>query len=232
MGSSGVRAAATKASTRARVWRVTSIKRSFRKREGAGHSPASSARSGALRSAARGASSEARRSASGGKRCRCTHATRSSVPSNGDSRLSIASSMGASSMGEWYPLRRRLDRAPRARHPSPMRSPLDAARELAPRIRSAADEIEAKRELPRELFEAIADAGLFHLALPRSLGFPELDPPTYIQVIETLGQADASTAWAVNQGAIYATYSARMPPATARAIFVDPPRAVVANTPA
>ena len=38
--------------------------------------------------------------------------------------------------------------------------PLDAARELAPRIRAAADEIEASRELPRPLFEAIADAGL------------------------------------------------------------------------
>ena len=113
-----------------------------------------------------------------------------------------------------------------------MRSPLDAARELAPRIRSAADEIEAKRELPRELFEALADAGLFHLALPRSLGGPEIDPPSYIQVIETLGQADASTAWAVNQGAIFATYAARMPRELARAIWIETPRAVVANTPA
>ena len=113
-----------------------------------------------------------------------------------------------------------------------MRSPLDAARELAPRIRSAADEIEAKRELPRELFEALADAGLFHLALPRSLGGPEIDPPSYIEVIETLGQADASTAWAVNQGAIFATYAARMPRDLARAIWIETPRAVVANTPA
>jgi alkylation response protein AidB-like acyl-CoA dehydrogenase len=113
-----------------------------------------------------------------------------------------------------------------------VRSPLDAARELAPRIRSAADEIEAKRELPRELFEALADAGLFHLALPRSLGGPEIDPPSYIQVIETLGQADASTAWAVNQGAIFATYAARMPRELARAIWIETPRAVVANTPA
>jgi len=113
-----------------------------------------------------------------------------------------------------------------------VRSPLDAARELAPRIRSAADEIEAKRELPRELFEALADAGLFHLALPRSLGGPEIDPPSYIQVIETLGQADASTAWAVNQGAIFATYAARMPRDLARVIWIETPRAVVANTPA
>jgi alkylation response protein AidB-like acyl-CoA dehydrogenase len=110
--------------------------------------------------------------------------------------------------------------------------PLDAARALAPRVRAGAEEIEAARELPRPLFEALADAGLFHLLIPRSLGGPELDPPTYIQVIEELGMADASTAWAVNQGAVFATYSARMPREAAREIWVDTPRAVVANTPA
>jgi alkylation response protein AidB-like acyl-CoA dehydrogenase len=113
-----------------------------------------------------------------------------------------------------------------------IRSPLEAARELAPKIRSCADEIEAERELPRPLFEALADAGLFRLALPRSLGGAELDLPTYIQVIEELGKADASTGWIVNQGAIFATYAARMPLSVARAIWIDTPRAVVANTPA
>ena len=112
------------------------------------------------------------------------------------------------------------------------RSPLDVARELAPKIRASADEIEAERELPRPLFEALADAGLFHLAIPRSLGYPELDLPTYIQVIEELGKVDASTAWMVNQGAIFATYAARMPRDIARSIWIDTPRSVVANTPA
>src|SRR5262245_12678761 len=111
-------------------------------------------------------------------------------------------------------------------------SPVDAARKLAPQIRSAAEEIEAARELPRPLFEAIADAGMFHLMVPRSIGGGEIDLPTYIQVIEELGKADASTAWAVNQGAVYATYAARMPPERARAIWIDPPRAVVSNSPA
>jgi alkylation response protein AidB-like acyl-CoA dehydrogenase len=115
---------------------------------------------------------------------------------------------------------------------SAARSPLEAARKLAPQIRSSADEIEATRELPRPLFEALADAGFFHLVVPHSLGGAELDPPTYIQVIEELGKADASTAWAVNQGAVYATYAARMPRDAARAIWIEPPRAVVANTPA
>jgi indole-3-acetate monooxygenase len=111
-------------------------------------------------------------------------------------------------------------------------SPLEAARKLAPQIRSCADEIEAQRELPRPLFEALADAGIFHLAVPLSIGGGEIDLPTYIQVIEELGKADASTGWCVNQGAIYATYAARMPRDIARQIWIDPPRAVVANTPA
>ena len=112
-----------------------------------------------------------------------------------------------------------------------IQSPLDVVRKFAPQIRACADEIEAARELPRPLFEALADAGLFHLALPRTLGCPEIDLPTYIQVIEELGKADASTAWMINQGAIFATYASRMAPDLARAIWIDPPRSVVSNTP-
>jgi alkylation response protein AidB-like acyl-CoA dehydrogenase len=110
-------------------------------------------------------------------------------------------------------------------------SPLEAARKLAPMIRSCADQIEADRELPRPLFEALADAGLFQLALPRALGGAELDLPTYVQVLEEIGKADASTGWIVNQCAIFATYAARMPRHIARSIWIDTPRSIVANTP-
>ena len=109
---------------------------------------------------------------------------------------------------------------------------LEVARKLVPHIQSYADEIEAERELPWPLFEALADAGMFHMALPRTLGCPEIDLPTYIQVIEELGKADASTAWVINQGGIFATYAARMPHDVARAIWIDTPRSVVSNTPA
>jgi alkylation response protein AidB-like acyl-CoA dehydrogenase len=110
-------------------------------------------------------------------------------------------------------------------------SPLDAARKLVPMIRSCADQSEADRELPRPLFEALADAGLFQLALPRALGGAEIDLPTYVQVLEEIGKADASTGWVVNQCAIFATYAARMPRDVARLIWIETPRSVVANTP-
>ena len=110
-------------------------------------------------------------------------------------------------------------------------SPLETARKLAPMIRTYADDVEEQRMLPKPLFDAVADAGLFHLAFPRSMGGGEIDLPTYIQVIEEVGKADASTGWVVNQCAIFATYAARMPRDIARAIWIDKPRAVVANTP-
>ena len=110
-------------------------------------------------------------------------------------------------------------------------SPLDTARELAVQIRSCAATIEADRALPAPLFEALVDAGLFHLLLPRSLGCPELDLPTYVKVIGALGLGDASTAWIVSQCAVFATYAARMPRDVARAIWIDTPRSIVANTP-
>lgn len=110
-------------------------------------------------------------------------------------------------------------------------SPLEAARALAPMIRECANETDAIRELPRPLFERLADAGMYHLALPRAVGGHEIDFPTYVRVLEALGAADASTAWTVNQGAIFATYAARMPTEAAREIWIKPPRSVVSNSP-
>jgi alkylation response protein AidB-like acyl-CoA dehydrogenase len=99
-------------------------------------------------------------------------------------------------------------------------------------IRSYADQIEADRELPRALFEALAAAGFFKLLIPRAVGGIEIDLPTYLQVLEALGKADASTGWVVNQCAVFATYSARMPSDIARLIWTDTPHSIVANTPA
>src|SRR5438034_5391798 len=109
---------------------------------------------------------------------------------------------------------------------------LEAAKKLAPMIQAAAPESEDLRELPRPLFEAISDAGLIHMALPRAIGGGEIDLPTYIQVIEELGKADASTGWVVNQLTIVGTYASSMPREIAKKIWIYTPHGCVANTPA
>lgn len=108
---------------------------------------------------------------------------------------------------------------------------IEAAQKLAPMIRDHADEAERQREMPRVVYEAIADAGLFLMSAPREVGGHETDLPTHVRVIEILAEADVSTAWAVNQGANYAWYASRMDPQGAHAIWRDTARAVVANSP-
>lgn len=115
-------------------------------------------------------------------------------------------------------------------HASPQ-TVLDTVRSLVPQIQQAADEIEQTRELPRPLFEALADAGIFHMLVPHQLGGTELDLPTYVEAIEALGRADASTAWCINQGGVYATHAVCVPPDLAHEIWYAQPRSVVANTP-
>jgi len=53
---------------------------------------------------------------------------------------------------------------------------VERARQLAPLLTAAADEIEARRELPDRVVEALIERGFFRLLLPRSLGGAELQP--------------------------------------------------------
>jgi len=53
---------------------------------------------------------------------------------------------------------------------------VERARQLAPMIAAAGDEIERRRDLPEPIVAALAERGLFRLLLPRSLGGAELPP--------------------------------------------------------
>ncbi len=87
-----------------------------------------------------------------------------------------------------------------------------------------------ERELTPEVATALADARLFHMFVPRSLGGRELPQPEYLPVVEALGYADASTGWCVNQGAVFMTTSAFIDRGAAKRIW-DSPRTVIANGP-
>ena len=104
---------------------------------------------------------------------------------------------------------------------------VDRARALAPRIAGLAADIERERRLPRELLDALHEAQLFRLLLPRSQGGLETDSVTFFHVIETIAAADASVAWCLAQAGGCATAAAYLDPAVAREVFGES-RAVVA----
>jgi len=93
------------------------------------------------------------------------------------------------------------------------------ARALAPRIAQAAQRIERERRLPPDLVAALHDAKLFRMLLPRSVGGGEIDPPTYVETIETIATADASTAWCIAQASGASMGAAYLAPDAARAVY-------------
>src|SRR6266446_2265710 len=60
---------------------------------------------------------------------------------------------------------------------------LERAREIAPMLAAAADEIEERRELPERIVKALIERGFFRMLLPRSLGGAELDPLTLLEAL-------------------------------------------------
>ena len=96
------------------------------------------------------------------------------------------------------------------------------ARALAPMLAAAGDEIEKSRQLPERVVDALVEAGLFKLAVPRSIGGGEADPLTYVQVLEQLGMVDGSTAWSIGQNSGCSMSAAYLEPATAREVFGEP----------
>src|SRR5579884_277940 len=97
------------------------------------------------------------------------------------------------------------------------------ARALAPLLAAAADEIERRRELPSQIVEALIAGGFFRLLLPRSLGGAELDPLSYVQVLEEIAKADPSTAWSLGQNSGCSMAAAYLDPEIAREVFGGPP---------
>jgi alkylation response protein AidB-like acyl-CoA dehydrogenase len=95
-------------------------------------------------------------------------------------------------------------------------------------VASAADEIESSRRLPAALLDRLHEAELFRLLLPRSSNGIETDPVTFFHVIETIAQADASTAWCLSQAGGCAMAAAYLDLPVAQAIFGGDPRAVLA----
>jgi indole-3-acetate monooxygenase len=96
------------------------------------------------------------------------------------------------------------------------------ARRIAPLIATAADGTEEQRRLPDDVRQALHEAGLFRMLLPISLGGAELDPAYYVQTIEVIAAADASTAWCVNQANGCSMSAAYLEPDVAREIFGAP----------
>lgn len=110
-----------------------------------------------------------------------------------------------------------------------MHDVIEAARQLAPRIRAAADQIEADRQLPPELANAMAEAGLLTLLTSAAYGGADVDPITAILAVEQIGRADASAGWLATNSSYEAVFLDWLSPAAIEEMRTGDPNLLMAG---
>src|SRR4030081_1761650 len=100
---------------------------------------------------------------------------------------------------------------------------IERAQALAPLIAREADEIERTRRLTEPVVSALIENGLYRVLLPQSLGGAEAPPEIFMQMLEEIAKADASTAWCLGQCGVCAMTAAYLDREVADEIFNTPP---------
>jgi alkylation response protein AidB-like acyl-CoA dehydrogenase len=77
-----------------------------------------------------------------------------------------------------------------------------AAAELRARIRTYHDEIEREQRLPKDLVGEFHRLGFYKMVMPRQLGGLQVDPLTYVRVVELLAEGAGSVGWNVCNNSI------------------------------
>jgi len=106
--------------------------------------------------------------------------------------------------------------------------PVYRAELLGTLIDSNKDLVESERRLPPHLLDALHDAGLFRILLPKPYGGEEATPAQFFAAIEAVARHDASVAWCLCQANGCAMTAAYLAPDVANDIWGNDPRAVLA----
>ena len=100
---------------------------------------------------------------------------------------------------------------------------------MAPLVNSQRQDMDRERRLTRPVFEAIAQAGLLRLWLPRSLNGWELSPASFMEVVEAAAALDGSIGWVVGNGGGMSRAGGYLPEAVAKGWFAPVDAFVVAT---
>jgi indole-3-acetate monooxygenase len=108
--------------------------------------------------------------------------------------------------------------------------PVRAAVALGPIIRGYRDEIEREQRLPKALVEQFHAAGFYSMVIPRAMGGLQVDPLTYVRVVERLAEAAGSVGWNLANNSIAQLVTLGLPDEGVREIYAHGPDTVVAGT--
>ncbi|WP_394822266.1 acyl-CoA dehydrogenase family protein [Pendulispora albinea] len=108
--------------------------------------------------------------------------------------------------------------------------PMDPVRAMDARvamIRSECADLDTTRAIPASVMRALQAAGVYPMLVPKELGGAEIDPVTFLRVVEAASYADGSVGWCVAISGCYGTFGGMLPAEGARRIFAAPATIVV-----
>src|SRR5215471_6423047 len=79
---------------------------------------------------------------------------------------------------------------------------VQAAAAVQPVLRKYHDEIEREQRMPSALFEQLREAGFYKMVIPRPLGGLQVDPLTFLRVVECLAEGVGSVGWNLGNGGV------------------------------
>lgn len=106
----------------------------------------------------------------------------------------------------------------------------DAIESIRPVIERNRDTAESERQLPREVFDAMLDAGLFRIWMPKEAGGLEVDIRTLVHTVESIARIDSSAGWVFANVAAAAMQSAFMSEEARKEINTDPRGMAIAGS--
>jgi alkylation response protein AidB-like acyl-CoA dehydrogenase len=112
------------------------------------------------------------------------------------------------------------------------RDPVETVASLTDTIREACVDTDATRALPRSVVDGLRDAGVFRQLSPAKIGGDEIDPVTFLRLVEQASYIDGSVGWCVMIGGCYATFGGLLHEEGARRIYGAPESISAGGVPA
>jgi alkylation response protein AidB-like acyl-CoA dehydrogenase len=101
---------------------------------------------------------------------------------------------------------------------------------LRPVLRDYREEIEREQRLPQALVERLRAAGFYRLLIPRSLGGLQVDPLTYLRVVELLAEGAGSVGWNIANNSIGQLVTLGLPDEGVRELYAHGADTGIAGT--
>ena len=99
---------------------------------------------------------------------------------------------------------------------------LARARRVAEIAAAGADEAERLRRLPQVTVDALAEAGLFTLCLPRAYGGPGSSPVDLVDAVAVVAAGDGAAGWCAAIASTTSSMAAFLAPDVASTVYPDP----------